>query len=166
MSKSLKIAIVVIVIIILVAVGWMYFGKGTFKNISTVFGAFDQATSTPKTPLENINSLIGIINKNIDRTTALETKLQADIDTAKADGKDTKAMEASLTDLKSKVADASAQVQKASDLVSGLSEDSGDATVKASNMEAISKAHALIKGIMQDIIAARKDSSTIITETK
>ena len=73
---------------------------------------------------------------------------------------------AALSDFNLKVADAKVQAQAAASLVAGLSADNGDATIAASNAQALKSAKAKIDAAQADLKAARKDIGTILSAIK
>lgn len=91
-----------------------------------------------------------------DQITAMTGKLQADIDRAQSEGRDTVAMRAALTDLQAKVNDAKIQATAAKDEVMSLTPD-GYPGNKATLQDARSK----IKAATQDLKTARQDIKTI-----
>ncbi len=89
-------------------------------------------------------------------------KLQARVNTAKAAGADTTALEAALTDLAAKLTSVQAHAGAAATLISPLAPDNGDKTVMASNEATIKKAQDEIKAGHADLVAARKDITAVI----
>ena len=98
----------------------------------------------------------------INMMVEMGTKLQARINTAKAAGSDTTALEASLTDLGNKLTSAQAHAQASVSAVAPLTPDQGDKTVQASNDAAIKKAQGEIKAGNQDLVDARKDIAAMV----
>lgn len=94
---------------------------------------------------------------------AIGTKLQARINTAKAAGSDTSALEASLADLGDKLTSAQAHAQAAVAAVAPLTPDQGDKDAMAKNDAAIKSAQAEIKAGTQDLVDGRKDIAAIIS---
>ena len=92
----------------------------------------------------------------------LGTKLQARINSAKAAGSDTAALEAALADLGTKLTSAQGHAQTAVGDVISLAPDNGDKTVEASNDAAIKNGKDELKSGTSDLTAARKDIATII----
>jgi len=90
------------------------------------------------------------------------SKLDARIDDAKNGGTDVSAAASAYDDFKDKVADAKVQAQAALDLVKDLKADGGDATVRASNMDALKNARVKVKMAREDLTAARKGMATIM----
>lgn len=102
----------------------------------------------------------------VDQMTIVGTKLETRITAAKAAGADVSAAESAYTDYQAKVADAKVQAQAANDLVLNLKVDSGDATVQAANTAAIKSARTKLQAAQADLVAARKDMTTIISAVK
>lgn len=92
----------------------------------------------------------------------LSTKLQARISAAQTAGKDVTALNASLSDMNAKTADANVQAQAAITEVAALHPDNGDKTVFASNQAALKDARAKIKAAMADLKTARSDAGSIV----
>ncbi|HEV3244957.1 MAG TPA: hypothetical protein VG102_01200 [Candidatus Paceibacterota bacterium] len=92
---------------------------------------------------------------------ALSTKLQARISQAPS-GTDTTQVNAWLSDMNAKAADANTQVQAAVSLVANLQPDQGNASVAASNKTALQSARADIKAALTDLRAARQDAGSIV----
>ena len=90
------------------------------------------------------------------------TKLQARINSAKASGADTAALEATLVDLGAKLSSAQTHATAAVNLIVALTPDNGDKTVMASNEAAIKNAQKEIKAGHEDLVAGRKDITSII----
>jgi hypothetical protein len=90
-------------------------------------------------------------------------KLQARIADAKTKGADTTALEASLTSLGTKLGSAQAHAEASINLIAPLVPDQGDQTIRAKNEAEIKKAQAEIKSGHEDLVAARKDISNIIS---
>jgi len=90
------------------------------------------------------------------------TKLQARINSAKAAGADTAALEASLVDLGAKLSSAQTHATAAVNLIVALTPDNGDKTVMASNEAAIKNAQKELKAGHEDLEAGRKDITAII----
>lgn len=95
-----------------------------------------------------------------DYTTFAGT-LQTRISGAPA-GTDTTQVNAWLSDMNSKVADANAQAQAAVSLVANLQPDQGNASVAASNKTALQSARNDIKTALADLKAARQDAGSIV----
>jgi len=99
----------------------------------------------------------------INMMASVGTKLQARINSAKAAGSDTTALEAALTDLGKKLTSAQSHAQAAVTAIAPLVPDQGDKTVQAKNDAAIKTAQGEIKAGTQDLVDARKDIATIIS---
>jgi hypothetical protein len=102
----------------------------------------------------------------VDSMTAIATKLETRIATAKTAGSDVSVLEASLADYNAKLADAKTQVQAAIDAISKLTPDGGDKTKMAANQAALKAAHAKIQSAQKDFVAARKDAKDITQTLK
>lgn len=89
------------------------------------------------------------------------TKLQARISAAPS-GEDTTQVNAWLSDMNAKVADANTQAQAAVTLVASLQPDQGNATVAASNKTALQSARTDIKTALSDLKTARQDAGSIV----
>ena len=97
---------------------------------------------------------------------AVGTKLQTRITAAQTAGKDVTSMQASLTDLNAKVADAQTQSQNAINGVSALLPDQGNTTTAASNTAALKQARTDIQTGTKDLQAARTDAGNILKAIK
>ncbi len=93
--------------------------------------------------------------------TAFSAKLQTRISQAPS-GTDTAQVNAWLSDMNTKVADANTQAQAAVSLVANLQPDQGNATVQASNKAALQGARADLKAALADLKTARKDAGSIV----
>ncbi len=112
-------------------------------------------------PQSQIYAAADRIGTLIDTMNAVVPKIQTEISTAQAAGKDVTVLQSALTDLTAKLADATTQYQAAQSGVANLAPDQGDKTVMDSNLAALKKARADIKVATIDIIAARKDMEKI-----
>ena len=98
----------------------------------------------------------------INMMSTVGTKVEARINSAKAGGADTTALEASLTDFGTQLTSAQTHAQAAVGDVAPLTPDNGDKTIMASNDTAIKNAQGEIKAGQAALVAARKDMGTII----
>ncbi|HAO64846.1 TPA: hypothetical protein DCQ44_02590 [Candidatus Taylorbacteria bacterium] len=96
-----------------------------------------------------------------DLLTNFALKLQERITTSQTAGTDVTALQTLLTDMNAKIADAKVQAAAAIAKVTGLTPDSGDAAVQASNQFALKAAREDIRVGTQDIKAANKDANQI-----
>lgn len=101
------------------------------------------------------NILIGIGNK-------LQTRLQA----AQNAGADITALGVALTDMGTKIDSANAHAQAAVTGTVNLTPDDGDKTKLQENEAALKKARTELTAAHADIVAARKDITTIINGLK
>jgi len=92
--------------------------------------------------------------------TEISQKLQSRISQLPS-GTDTTAMQASMSDLAAKVADAQSLAKAAVDEVSGLVPDNGDENLMKSNTEALQDARSKIIAAQKDLKAAVTDIQTI-----
>lgn len=95
------------------------------------------------------------------KQTEFAGKLKTRIDEAGAAGKDVTALNASLSEMNAKIADAKAQADAAVALVASLSPDMGDKTKMEANNAALKEARAKIKAGMESIKAAHKAAQSI-----
>jgi hypothetical protein len=98
--------------------------------------------------------------------TAISAKLQTRITADQSAGKNVTAMQASLTDLNAKVADATTQAGVAESGVATLSPDQGNTTVAASNKAALVSSRSDIKTAASDLKAADADAKSIVQSLK
>lgn len=111
-------------------------------------------------PQNAILAAVDRINTLVGNMQTLGSKLQARITAA---GSVSATVTAAMSDYTAKVADAQTQAKVAHDEVVNLKPDNGDKTVAASNTAALKDARAKLKAAQQDLIAARKDISTIVS---
>jgi hypothetical protein len=93
--------------------------------------------------------------------TSLSAKLQARIAAAPS-GTDTTQVDAWLSDMNTKIADANTQAQAAVSLVANLQPDQGNASVQASNKTALQNARGDLKIALADLKTARQDAGSIV----
>ena len=101
-----------------------------------------------------------------DLLTAYVAKLQTRVTMAQNAGKDVTALQALLTDMGTKIADAGVQAAKAIAGVSFLKPDNGDKTVMASNAAALKDARTAVRVGTQDLKDANKDGQKILKALK
>jgi hypothetical protein len=106
------------------------------------------------------------IDTVVSLMTNISAKLQARITADQSAGKNVTALQASLTDLNAKIADAHAQAGVAASGVASLVPDQGDQTKLAANTAALKSARATIKVGTQDLQTARTDAKSIMTGLK
>ena len=99
----------------------------------------------------------------INMMASVGTKLQARINTAKGQGADTAALEASLKDLGDKLTSAQAHAQASVNAIAPLTPDQGDKTVQDKNDAAVKSAQGEIKAGTQALVAARFVFAAIIS---
>lgn len=92
----------------------------------------------------------------------LSAKLQARITAAQTPGQNVTSLNASLTDMNAKTADANVQAQAAINEVAALKPDNGDKTVFAANLAALKDARSKIHVAIQDLKTARQDAGSIV----
>ncbi len=95
------------------------------------------------------------------KQTEFAGKLKTRIDEVAAQGKDVATLNASLSEMNAKIADAHAQADAAVALVASLTPDMGDKTKMESNNAALKEARAKIKAGMESIKAAHKVAQSI-----
>jgi hypothetical protein len=93
-------------------------------------------------------------------------KLQARLQAAQAQGADVTALVSALTDMATKLADAQTQAQSAISTTATLVPDNGDQTKMAANTTALKGARANLQTAQQDLVAARKDVTTVLNGLK
>ena len=96
----------------------------------------------------------------------LGAKLQARISAAQSAGSNVSALLAALTDMSTKLSDASTQSQAAVSVSAGLAPDAGDKTKQTQNAAALKTARADVQVAQKDLVAARKDAETIVKGLK
>lgn len=112
-------------------------------------------------PKARIAASASRINAVVTQMNLLATKLQTRIATAKAAGVNTTAAEAALVDLRAKIADAKVQADAAVAMTVNLQPDNGNATVQASNLQALKDARAKLVLAQKDLADARHDAGVI-----
>lgn len=103
---------------------------------------------------DRVKTLVGMLN-------ATATKLEARIASAKTAGKDVTAFETALTDMKSKLAEATTLVEKVIAGVSNITADGGDKTLMKANADALKEARANLKLANDALKTANADLKTI-----
>lgn len=101
------------------------------------------------------------LNSTADLLSAYANKLQARVTTAQAGGKDVTALQALLTDMNAKIADAKVQSANAIAGISVLVPDNGDKTAMAANTAALKTARTAINTGTKDVKDANKDGVKI-----
>jgi hypothetical protein len=101
-----------------------------------------------------------------DAMASTSVKLAVRITAAQTAGKNVTSLQASLTDLNAKTADAKVQAAAAISLVTGLMPDGGDKAKAATNRQALVDARAKIKAGTGDLQTARKDANVIMRGLK
>ena len=112
-------------------------------------------------PKARIAASASRINAVVTQMTALSAKLQTRIDAAKTAGTDTSAAVTALADLNVKIADAKVQADAAVALTANLQADNGNATVRATNLQALKDAKAKLVLAQKDLADARHDAATV-----
>jgi len=112
-------------------------------------------------PKIRLLSVAEVMNNIVDKFTALSTKLATRIADLKSQGKDVTAMQASLTDLNSKIASAKTTVQAAIDELIPL-----DPKGYPGNKIQLQDARAKLQTAKQALMDAKKDAETIIQGLK
>ena len=112
-------------------------------------------------PKTNIAVGSDLILQATDSFTDIQTKLTAKVTAAQTAGQDVTAMQASLTDMATKVADAKTQANNAVTTVTPLVPD------KATNYTpTLQSAKTMLQASRQDLEAARKDAQSVIMGLK
>jgi|SRR5665213_987139 len=93
--------------------------------------------------------------------TSFSAKLQTRISQAPS-GTDTTQVNAWLSDMNNKIADANTEASAAVSLVANLQPDQGNASIQASNTAALKSANADIKTALLDLKTARQDAGSIV----
>lgn len=140
-------------------------GGTTASTTATVNGG-DHKLFNVVEPKARIAASASRINAVVTQMTLLADKLQARITTAKTAGTDTTSAETALAELKAKIADAKVQADASVALTANLTPDNGDATIKASNLQALKDARAKLVVAQQDLATARHDAGTIYSVVK
>ena len=96
-----------------------------------------------------------------DALITVSQKLQTRVTAAGTAGNNVTALQASLSDMTAKIADARTQAQDAQKEVAALVPDNGDQAKFDANKQALKDAHEKIKTAMEDLRAARKDADMI-----
>jgi hypothetical protein len=101
-----------------------------------------------------------------DMIAAMNTKMQARIDAAKASGKDVTTIVTAQTDLALKLADVKLQSSTAVTAVSTLTPDNGDKTKMEANTAALKRARADLAVAENELKAAHKDIKVMVSGFK
>jgi hypothetical protein len=101
-----------------------------------------------------------------DLLASLSVKFQARIAAEQAAGKDVAALQASLTDMNAKIADAKIQSQAAITAVVSLTPDNKDSAKMQANETALATGRADIKATASDLKAAQQDAKSIAAGLK
>ncbi len=112
-------------------------------------------------PQAQISAAVDRILATAGQLENLSVKLSARIDAASTTV-DKASLEATLSDMNAKVADAKVQANAAAALVADLKPDEGDQAVKDANTAALKDARAKLEAARADIQAAYKDAQTIV----
>ncbi|MEY2567048.1 MAG: hypothetical protein QOE35_1577 [Actinomycetota bacterium] len=114
---------------------------------------------TPKT-----REVVGCdrIAKAASTLTALQGKIQARVDQAKANGKDVAAAQASLDDMGSKITAATTSAEHTDASVIGLRADKGERSVADANRTALQAGRTDLRTALTDLRAARADAAKAI----
>lgn len=132
-----------------------------FKQIFTDFRIY--WLETPKTHI-----VLGCdrVTGGAAKLTALEAKIQARVDEAKADGKDVGDAQAALDTMVSEIASATAAANQADDAVIVLKADKGDRAVLDANKAALDGARQKLRAAMADLKDARTAARTAVDALK
>jgi hypothetical protein len=133
-------------------------------DAATIFGTFRiYALVIPQgwilASSDRIDTISGLMN-------SLGAKIQARITADQSAGKNVSALTAAYADMQAKMTDANSQSASASAGVSALVPDQGNATVAASNHTALVAARSDTKTATSDLVAARKDITTLLSGLK
>jgi hypothetical protein len=101
-----------------------------------------------------------------ENLTVLTDKIEVRINALKATGKDTAALETTLANTRTKLADAKLQADAAISRMSVLLPDNGDATVARSNRDSLSKSHADIRVGRMDLHVVKENLETLIKQIR
>lgn len=153
---------------------------GQINGLGTLKGKIESetATTTLRTDIQSITKSYRIyalvipqaaITAAADRVLAVATlseqlsvKLKTRIDAVEAAGTDVSTLNASLSDMNAKVADAKVQANAAISLVVDLKPDNNDETLMKANMAALKDARANIEAGQKALKAAREDAESIM----
>ena len=130
--------------------------KADVKSITTSYRIFMLVI-----PQGRISVAGDRIHTVADSETTFAGKLKTRIDEAAAQGNDVAALNASLSTMTGKIADANIQVDAAVALVANLTPDNGDKAKMDANNAAIKSARAKVKAGMEDLQAAHKAAKSI-----
>jgi hypothetical protein len=133
----------------------------SYKQIFTHFRIY--WLETPKTRI-----VLGCdrVTAGAAKLTALEAKIQARVDEAKASGKDVTDAQAALDTMVSEIASATAAANHADDAVIGLKADKGDQAVLDANKAALDGARQKLRAAMADLKDARTAARTAVDALK
>jgi len=118
------------------------------------------------TPQAYAAAACGRIDVATTTLTADQAKLDTRVKAAAAGGADMTAAEAALTDMGTKIADATTKGDRAAASLAALVPDHGDKAVIGSNAAAVDAAHADLESAHADLTAATQDARTIIAALK
>jgi hypothetical protein len=109
-------------------------------------------------PQINILSAADRVLNIIDQFSVLVTKLHTRIQEAETAGKDTTALQTSLTDIENKISGAKTQAETIITMITPLTPDG-----YPGNKTTLQSARNMFKGIYQDFVSAKKDAQSIIS---
>ena len=108
---------------------------------------------------DRVQTIVSMIN-------GVSTKLQTRLSQATTTSTTSTAVTSAMSDLTSKLSDANSQALAAISEVSSLTPDQGDKTKMAANTAALKDARSKIQVATKDIVAARKDVTTVMKGLK
>ena len=132
-----------------------------FKSITVAYRIY--LLVLPQTQIIAAADRVNVIASDMN---TLGAKFQSRITVAQTAGKDVSGVQALLSDFSAKVADAQAQATAATNGVSGLTPDQGDATKAAANLAALKNARQDIRIATTDLQIARQDANKIAMDLK
>ena len=130
----------------------------------TIFGSFRIYALV--IPQGYIEASADRVNTIVDIMTGISAKLETRITAAQTGGKNVTALQASLSDMNAKIADAKVQATTGLNLVASLTPDQGNKTQLDANATALKSARSNLKTATTDLQAARQDAKTIMQGLK
>lgn len=135
--------------------------KDDVQSITKAYRIF--ALIVPQTA---IAAAVDRVESIVATATDISAKLSLRISAASAAGHDTTTVNASLTDMNAKIADAKIQAEGALSATAQLQPDNGDKAVMAANTAALKGARAKIQAAQTDLKAAKNDAESIAKTLK
>jgi hypothetical protein len=117
-------------------------------------------------PQGRLTALADRVDTIVGMMTTVAGKFQTRITAAQSAGDNVSAEISVLADYNAKISDAQTQANAASSEIANLQPDQGNQTILQSNNQTLADARAKLKTASSDLIAARQDAGTLLTDLK